>query len=156
MSDGAKSNLEPIDESDLKLKEKFIGGGESVKKEAEKSEETEAKIVEIHPVEKSVERKEGSAEKEAAYSKILSKIGARKQDLEKDEVAADAKAANAGIDAENKIKILVVLAETKGIPHAVKVARHMEDNYTLDEFHDKLLAEELHNALVKKGMIKEI
>ena len=32
----------------------------------------------------------------------------------------------------------------------------MEDNYTLDEFHDRLLGEELHKALVDKGIIKEI
>ena len=72
------------------------------------------------------------------------------------DVATDAATTNSGIDAESKITNLVQLAETKGIPHAVKVARHMEDNYTLDEFHDRLLGEELHDALVKNGMIKEI
>jgi hypothetical protein len=40
--------------------------------------------------------------------------------------------------------------------HAVKVARHLEDDYVLDTFHDKLLADELHDALLKKGLIEEI
>ena len=60
------------------------------------------------------------------------------------------------MDAETQIQHLVDLAQQKGIMHAVKVARHMEDNYILDTFHDKMLADELHDALIKKGMIKEM
>jgi hypothetical protein len=48
------------------------------------------------------------------------------------------------------------LAEAKGVVHAVKVAQHLEDNYLLDELHDRLLATDLHDALVKKGMITEV
>ena len=44
----------------------------------------------------------------------------------------------------------------QGVIHAVKVARHLDDNYAMDEFHDRLMAEELHDALVKKGLIKEL
>jgi len=36
------------------------------------------------------------------------------------------------------------------------VARHLQDNYALDEFHDRLLAQEFHDALIKKGLIEEI
>lgn len=152
MVDEIKSNLEPIDESDLDLKEKFTGD------KANDDKSLEAKTEAIHSIEGTVERKEGVAEKETAYSKILAKIGAQKPVvLTSDaDVANDAVATNSGIDAESKITNLVQLAETKGIPHAVKVARHLEDNYTLDEFHDRLLGEELHNALVQKGMIKEL
>jgi hypothetical protein len=32
----------------------------------------------------------------------------------------------------------------------------MQDNYVLDTFHDRMLADDLHDALVKKGMIKEL
>lgn len=148
MTDEIISNLEPIDENDLNLKEKFSGG--EAKKEANVKEE----VPQI--VEKKIERKEGSAEKETAYAKILSKIPAQNQAVIADDVAGDADSANAGIDAESKINNLVKIAETKGIAHAVKVARHLEDNYTLDEFHDRLLSEELHKALVAKGIIKEI
>lgn len=153
MSDEIKSNLEPIEESDLGLKEKFIGDAKIEKSESIAPEKVAEKI---HSIEGSVEKKEGTVEKEAAYSKILSKVSTSGQSAQKHDVAADAELASQGTDAESKIKNLVVLAETKGIPHAVKVARHMEDNYTLDEFHDRLLGEELHSALVQKGMIKEI
>jgi hypothetical protein len=153
MSDITKPNLEPIEESDLNLKEKFLGGG-TVKKEAVSSEV----IVETPKTpEVSLERREGAVEKEEAYSKILSKVNSQKQTLTAEEdVKTDADNANSAIDAESKISNLVALAETKGIAHAVKVARHMEDNYTLDEFHDRLLGEELHLALLQKGLIKEI
>ena len=71
------------------------------------------------------------------------------------DVVKDAQAASQEIDADGKINKLVGLAEAKGVVHAVSVAKHMEDNYILDEFHDRL-ADELHDALVKRGLIKEI
>lgn len=155
-----KSNLEPIDEGDLNLKEKFVGGGEApeIKKDSADGAAPEARIESIHAVEGVAERKEGAVEKEAAYSKILAKFAAppRSTVTSDVEVKADATAVAQGMDAESKITNLVKIAEVKGIPHAVKVARHLEDNYTLDEFHDRLLGEELHDALVKKGMIKEL
>jgi hypothetical protein len=150
MADETISNLEPINEEDLNLKDKFVGGGEA-KKTVESQKEN------ITPFEAKPEKKEGSAEKEAAYSKILSKAPPQTKATQPEEdVVADASAVNTGIDAESKIDNLVKLAETKGITHAVKVAQHMEDNYTLDEFHDRLLGEELHKALLAKGIIKEI
>ena len=149
MADEIISNLEPIGDEDLNLKEKFTGGGKPpVTIESQKEN--------VAPIEAKPEKKEGVIEKEAAYSKILSKVPAQNKTAPDEDVAADASAVNTGIDAESKINNLVKLAETKGIPHAVKVARHMEDNYTLDEFHDRLLGEELHKALITKGIIKEI
>ncbi|MDR3583326.1 MAG: hypothetical protein P4L62_03130 [Candidatus Pacebacteria bacterium] len=161
MPDETKSNLEPIDESGLDLKDKFVGGSaaEAKVESVGLGEEAapEAKIEEIHSIEGAVERKEGAAEKEAAYSKILSKIGSQTHTpTTDDDVKTDAATVAGGADAESRITNLVNIAEVKGIPHAVKVARHMEDNYTLDEFHDRLLGAELHDALVAKGMIKEI
>jgi hypothetical protein len=49
----------------------------------------------------------------------------------------------------------VDIALEKGVIHAVNVAKHLEDNYVLDMFHDKLLSDELHEALMKKGLIEE-
>jgi hypothetical protein len=155
--------LEPLEESDLNLKDKFSNVG-NLKKEKTpelKSEpEMETKNINIDPIKPEVEKKEreeGAMEKEDAYAKILSKTASVAPVLHSDEnVKKDAEEANLGTDAESKLKNLVVLAETKGLPHAVKVARHMEDNYTLDEFHDRLLSEELHSALLKKGLIKEV
>ena len=152
MVDEIKSNLEPLDEGDMNLKEKFLGDKNIDAANLENKTEI------VHSIEGTVERKEGDAEKEVSYSKILSKMSSQKPvTLTSDtDVATDAATTNSVIDAESKITNLVQLAETKGIPLAVKVARHMEDNYTLDEFHDRLLGEELHDALVKNGMIKEI
>jgi len=152
MVDEIKSNLEPIEEGDLDLKEKFLGADKPEGAMPESPKEA------VHSIEGAVERKEGAGEKESSYSKILSKVNAKSPVVltSDTDVATDASATNSGIDAESKITNLVQLAETKGIPHAVKVARHMEDNFTLDEFHDRLLGEELHSALVQKGMIKEM
>ena len=169
MPDETKSNLEPIDDEDLNLKEKFVGGpasnasrsnagwGEVKENISAGVPAPEAMTEAPHSIDGVVERKEGSAEKEAAYSKILSKIGSQTHAPTMDgDVKNDAAVAVTGADAQSKITNLVNIAEVKGIPHAVKVARHMEDNYTIDEFHDRLLGEELHDALVSKGMIKEI
>lgn len=103
------------------------------------------------------ERKEGDSEREAAYARILSKIpGAASAVPARSDVATDAKETEAAADHAGRIEKLVGLAETKGVVHAVKVARHLDDNYLLDELHDKLLAADLHDALVKKGLIKEV
>jgi hypothetical protein len=160
------SNLEPIDESDLNLKEKFVGGGIKEEGSGRLSEEKE-KPVSVENKEGSEgektlensaeknERKEGVVEKDATYAKILQKAPPVATPIH-DDVSADAKNASFERDAESKIENLVKIAELKGIPHAVKVARHLEDNYVLDEFHDRMLSQEFHDALVKKGMIKEI
>ena len=163
------SNLEPIEESDLSLKEKFVGGGRD---EAQKMEDlpveekkiempgaSEAALKTEKPLDNRIEiseRKEGVLEKEETYARILRKAPPTQAEPIHDEISADAKNASFEREAERKIEHLVKIAEVKGIPHAVKVARHLEDNYVLDEFHDRLLSEELHDALVRKGMIKEI
>lgn len=152
----ANSHLEPFEKDDLDLKKKFVGNVEIDQKNEEKNPEKKNKTVQ--PIEGLPEKKENNVENEVAYSKILSKVAmnSQQQAVSIDEnVKKDAQVANVGTNAESKISNLVNLAQTKNIPYAVKVARHMEDNYVLDEFHDRMLGEELHDALVKKGMIKE-
>lgn len=142
--------LEPIEEKDLDLESKF-----HEKNPAEKN----IAAVEAAPAaspEKTVERKEGAAEKEAAYAKILSKVKAQAPALPHDEVKADAHLTSQEADAEGRVKKLVDLAMQKGVVHAVQVARHLDDNYMLDELHDRLVADQLHDALMGKGLIKEI
>jgi len=154
MADEWKSNLEPIEDADLNLKNKFLG--ESEKDGAgEAKKETGKKVETLDFSEKAPERKEGAVEKEAAYSKILSKV--KKPMAPADEsIASDAESASVESGAEAKIEKLVQLATQKGVIHAVKVARHLDDNYTLDEFHDRLMAEDFHDALVQKGLIREL
>ncbi len=143
--------LEPIDEKDLDLESKFNEkptGGSGPDKPLEA-------VASASP-EKNVERKEGTVEKEAAYAKILSKVKSPAPALPHDEVKSDASLAGQEADVEGRVKRLVDLAMQKGVVHAVQVARHLDDNYVLDELHDKLVADELHEALMKKGLIKEI
>ena len=145
------ANLEPIEDKDLDLKSKFSENKEKVGGDASSVEKKE----EISSPEIAVERKEGAVEKDEAYSKILSKVKTT-QPADDSTVKTDAASANLATDTASKVEKLIQLAEQKGVYHAVKVARHMEDNYTLDEFHDSLLGDELHNALVQKGLIEEI
>lgn len=140
--------LEPIEEKDLDTASKFgekVGGGEieHPKDQAEPQKEQTSEIL--------------SAEKDQAYQNILSKLQTQTPvPAATGSVADDAKVAAEKMDAESQIKHLVELATQKGVVHAVKVARHLESNYILDSFHDKLLSEELHKALLEKGLIKEL
>ncbi len=143
------SNLEPIEEKDLDLENKFKGGQEE-KAPKEKAEQPVFKAEKEMLAEK-------AAEKEDAYAKILARVKQPAAGVPSDEeVKKDAGKVYQKTDAESQIQRLVDIALTKGVVHAVKVARHLEDNYVLDMFHDKLLADELHDALVKKGLIKEL
>jgi len=87
---------------------------------------------------------------------MLSKIKTQSNDNKnEEEIRSDAeKVYDAQSDAESHVKKMVDLAMNKGVVHAVKVARHLEDNYVLDMFHDQLLTDELHSALTEKGLIK--
>lgn len=143
-----KSNLEPIEESDMDLEGKFKKGGLEVPVD---NEEPIFKIEKEAPVEVS------ASEKDAAYGNILAKVQTQQTDeIDHVDVASDAQQASQHTDAHSQVQHLVDIAMQKGIFHAVKVAKHLEDNYVLDTFHDKLLADELHDALLKKGMLKEI
>jgi hypothetical protein len=144
-----RSNLEPIEESDMDLEGKFKRGGLETPID---NEEPVFKIEKEAPIEIS------AGEKDAAYGNILTKVQAQQADGEIDHAAVinDAEQASQHTDAQSQVQHLVDIAMQKGIFHAVKVAKHLEDNYVLDTFHDKLLADELHDALLKKGMLKEI
>src|SRR4030042_6273565 len=137
------SNLEPIEEKDLDLENKFKGGQE------EKAQESNIEQP-AFKVEKELPAEKTAAEKEGAYGKILARV---KQSAisaaSDDEIKEDAGKVYQKTDAESQIQHLVGIALAKGVIHAVKVARHLEDNYVLDMFHDKLLADELRGALVK-------
>lgn len=142
-----KSNLEPIEESDLDLEGKIKRGFTGASPEMEQPFET---------VERETPLEMSAAEKDDSYGKILSKVQTQASDnVDQVAVVDDAKAGAGKIDAESQISHLIDIAGQKGVVHAVKVAQHMQDNYILDTFHDRMLADELHDALVQKGMIKE-
>jgi len=142
-----KSNLEPIEESDLDLERKLKQGG---LENPQLPEQPAAAVEKEQPQEIS------AAEKDSAYGTILSKVQSQPADDQAQDVATDAQAVFQKTDSQSQVQHLVDLAMQKGVPHAVNVARHMEDYYVLDTFHDKLLADELHDALVAKGLITEL
>jgi hypothetical protein len=64
----------------------------------------------------------------------------------------DAKAIGSLTDEESKVQKLLDLASTKGVVHAVKVARSLKDYYALDRMHDELSGK-LYQGLLERGMI---
>jgi hypothetical protein len=141
-----KTNLEPIEESDLEAKLKKGEVGSSKREE-----------VPLTAVERETPQEISAAEKDASYGKILSKVQSQNDDdNDQGVIATDAQVGISKMDAQSQVQHLVDIAGQKGVIHAVKVARHMEDNYILDTFHDRILADDLHDALVKRGMIKEL
>lgn len=73
-------------------------------------------------------------------------------------IADDAKMVAAIAEYEKKVEKLVELALQRGPEHAIKVAQHMDanDNYTLDELHDKMIEDDLRKQLIQKGLLKEL
>lgn len=113
-------------------------------------ESTEAK--QEHAVEHGTERV--AAEKKSSYDAILSKV---KSSTPSDEgtIMQDASTLDQQTDRESQITHLIDLAMAKGVEHAVKVAQKAEDYYVLDQLHDRLLADDLHEALMSRGLIEE-
>lgn len=93
---------------------------------------------------------EGKSER---YSQILSQVG-RAQTTTDDEIDTDAHAVGAVEAAEEKVHKLVELAQVKGVAHAVRVAKRMNDLYVLDTMHDEL-ADKLYDGLLAKGLIEK-
>lgn len=169
----ATPNLEPLADKDVNLEAKFSGvaaqrGIEEIPQETKveekkfnfpkmsiKKEEPIEKKIESAPIPETVaEKKETQAEKtnlDSPENRITIS-----RPLADPSVAEDAHKAAKDRDISSRVETLVRIAEQKGIPHAVKVAQHMDDNYTLDEFHDYLLTEELNRALIERGLIQEI
>ncbi len=96
-----------------------------------------------------------SVEKDATYQNILSKVSATAQPSDANSVAQDASVLHQKTDRESQITHLLDIAMTKGVIHAVSVARHVEDYYMLDQLHDRLLADDLHDALTQRGLIEK-
>lgn len=146
------SALEPIQKEDLDLQNKFLGKSGTLEKNLSQVK-TEKETGEIQYAPE--KNQESAAEKkEETYSKILSQVTSYKS-ADTENLEKDAEIVSAEKEAEAKVVKLVGLAKEKGVIYAVKVARRVEDNYTLDEFHDRL-ANEFQAALLKEGLIKEI
>ncbi len=107
-------------------------------------------------VEKPITQEVGREKVHERYQEILSKVTPAKQTTSDDDAAIelDAKHIGALTDEDSKVQKLLDLASTKGVAHAVKVARSLRDYYALDRLHDEL-ADKLYQGLVEKGLIEK-
>jgi hypothetical protein len=113
--------------------------------------------IEIFPAGEKEASSEGSREQpEEKYDEILSRVTpVSPATVSTDEdAAADAKNVGDTVDEESKIRKLLDLAATKGVVHAVKVARSLRDYYALDRMHDELV-DKLYEGLLAKGLISK-
>jgi len=145
----SRGGLEPLSEKDLDLAGKF---GHSKKGEL-KTHNLENEKEKKKLAEKEIVGEKLKVERDDAYQQILSKVKKKVTDDNNGDVVGDAKKISQ-TDAESQIQTLVDLAMTKGVVYAVKVAKHLEDNYVLDMLHDNLLADELHKSLEEKGLLQ--
>lgn len=87
------------------------------------------------------------------YAQILTQVQTNDTGTD-NEIAADAEAVGAEATAEKKVHMLVELAQVKGVAHAVRAAKRMNDLYVLDTMHDEL-ADKLYAGLLEKGLISK-
>lgn len=137
--------------------EKIIGGEG---KNQEEQKEAVSMIKEV-PVslsqetsETKVERESGKEQSGKKLDEILlhqSSSSPSSSSLTQD-YTIDAKSIGEEVDEESKIQKLLDLANTKGVVHAVKVARSLSDYYVLDRMHDELV-DKFYEGLLAKGMI---
>jgi hypothetical protein len=144
-------NLEPIEEKDLNLKDKFV---EKIGTE-NPANDAGPKIENIVTVEQETSA-ENQSEKENFYEGLMKQIKGQSHPAIEKQVPIDANTIAQYEDVEKKIDELVNIAVHKNVMHAVKVARHLDDNYTLDELHGRLHGEVLYEELLKKGLIKKL
>lgn len=137
------SYLEPIESNEPK---KDISPLESQRNSQEK------KVAPEFQAEKAVESK---SENESLYQKLLVSIPQTSALTDDETVEKDANAVSLQIDADSKVVQLVELAVTKGVVHAIKVARKLDDFYVLDKMHNDL-ANKFHASLKERGLIKDV
>lgn len=124
----------------------------------EKKETTAEESPLVPVVEKLTEHETAREKTSERYNEILSKVtptsGSKSDDDGNGDIILDAKHIGALTDEESKVQKLLDLASTKGVAHAVKVARSLKDYYALDRMHDEL-AGKLYQGLLDKGLIEK-
>ncbi len=98
------------------------------------------------------EQEPAQPEEGKKYEKLLSSVAQATSVVTDEEAKTDVIQVQGFEKEEEKIEHLVKLAETKGLPHAVRVASNLKDYYALDKFHDELV-DSFYDALVTKGLI---
>jgi len=159
---------EPIKKEDLDIEKKFQKGSGTLEAANEKGETEKKETMEIpKPAVPEVE-KIPSLEKElfpeAAPEQISEKIETARKTIQTQKtepvasIQGDAQMVGAINEHEKRVEKLVELALQKGPVHAVKVAQHLDanDDFSLDELHDRMITEDLRTQLIQKGLLKEL
>lgn len=92
--------------------------------------------------------------KSERFAQILSKVKTHGAATTDDEVTTDAESVGVAEDAAAKVHKLIELAQVKGVAHAVRVAKRMNDLYVLDTMHDEMV-DQLYEGLLAKGLIEK-
>lgn len=155
---------EPIEKEDLDPKKNYIVEQKVTGAEIKKSEETAQKEKQEAGTAEKPPKTEGEPVKESKEVQISEKIETARKAIQtqKPAVAAsvqdDAKTVAGIADYEKKVEKLIQIALEKGPVHAIRVAQHIDknDNYTLDEIHDRMLEDGLRKQLIEKGLLREL
>lgn len=78
------------------------------------------------------------------------------EEKQKEHVKFHAKDVTSLDNPEDQILKIVELASTKDPYFAIKVAKHIDNNYILDKVHDRLTEDQVREALVKKGLLENV
>lgn len=137
------SYLEPIESNEPKINRSAL--------ENQKNNQERVATPDFQ-VEKPLDNK---SENESLYQKLLVSIPQTSTPTDEESIEKDANTVSLQIDADSKVVQLVELAVTKGVVHAIKVARKLNDFYVLDKMHNDL-ANKFHASLKERGLIKEV
>lgn len=77
-------------------------------------------------------------------------------DEEKPDVKEHARQVYQINDPKQQIEKIIQIAITHDPIHAIKVAQHLDDNYILNEIHDRLVEDQVREELIKRGLLQEI
>lgn len=118
-----------------------------IKKLEEKITERQKEFGEEKEVEKTVSTKIASLKKEASLKAPAV--------LSSEEAGKDAKEIALLKGEKSQTEALLKMAQEKGVYHATRVAKKLNDPYILDVFHDHLVSD-FYDSLVRNGKIKPL
>lgn len=145
-------NLEPIEESDLNLEQKF--GLKSAEKHSTEDVPQPGASEDHEMVLEAVQEKEVVPAREKALEQIRQTVSAiQAEDTKTVTTVQQDTDELSNMEEEARISRLVNIALEKGPKHAFRVAIKLDDLYALDKLHDTLV-EKLYDELVKKGFIR--
>ena len=138
-----KENLTEINEADLNKSAEGFGNGVN-SSGAENITKQELYKKEEQRVEQAIE-KTGEKLKQGVPTTQTDEDNGEDVQVQAKEIAK--------LDANDQVNHLVQIAETKNPYLALRIAKHLNDNYVLDELHSDLTEDKMRELFVKKGLL---